>query len=149
MWVFLRPLVKWRIKAILKKLHAVSMQWLFKCNWWLKCVIPWRAFRSVTSRDSVPMPTWNLPYPVAPPFESAATNWPTALAVPCAASSNWISDTIMLSSITEPQFVHTASPRPQSTSMSDEPQFLHFKLLDIVPLVLRFTDTFFNRIGCR
>lgn len=33
--------------------------------------------------------------------------------------------------MTEPQFVQTASPRPLSTSIFDEPQFLHFNPLAI------------------
>ena len=38
-------------------------------------------------------------------------------------SWNWTSDTIMLSSKTEPQFMHTASPRAWSMSISLPPQF--------------------------
>lgn len=68
---------------------------------------------------------------VAPPFESAETNCPIALEVPCLFSSNCNSATIILSSRTEPQFVHTASPLAGSTSMSEPPQFLHFRPDDI------------------
>lgn len=67
-----------------------------------------------------------LPNPVAPPLESAETNCPIAEAPPCAFSWNSTSATIILSSNTEPQLVHTASPRAGSTSMSEDPQCLHF-----------------------
>lgn len=66
------------------------------------------------------------PKPVAPPLDSADTNCPMVEAPPWAFSWNSISATIILSSNTDPQFVHTASPRAGSTSMSEDPQCLHF-----------------------
>ncbi|TNN66964.1 hypothetical protein EYF80_022737 [Liparis tanakae] len=46
-----------------------------------------------------------------------ATNWPTADEPPPPVSTNSTSDTMMLSSSTEPQVMHTASPRAASTSI--------------------------------
>lgn len=60
---------------------------------------------------------------------SAETNCPTAEDTPPLPSTNWTSDTMMLSSRTEPQPVHTALPRAWSTSMSDPPQVLHTREL--------------------
>lgn len=149
MWLFFRPLVRFLDKAILKKLWAVSTQWFERWRILQRWLIPVLAFRKVTSLDSVLVPTWNFPYPVAPPFESADTNWPTAEEFPTAFSSNCTSETMMLSARTEPQFVQTAkskqtlvkhfpkrfryeivnlpsSPLALSTSISLELQFEHF-----------------------
>lgn len=66
--------------------------------------------------------------PCPPPFTelqntpSSDTNWPTADEPPPLFSTNCTSDTMMLSSSTEPQPVHTASPRAASNSMSVPPQ---------------------------
>lgn len=60
---------------------------------------------------------------------SAETNCPTAEETPPLPSTNWTSETIMLSSRTEPQPVHTALPRAWSTSMSEPPQVLHTREL--------------------
>lgn len=56
---------------------------------------------------------------------SAATKRPTACDPPPPVSTNSTSDTMTLSSRTEPQPMQTASPRAWSTSMSVQPQFLH------------------------
>lgn len=63
---------------------------------------------------------------------SAETNWPTAEDTPPLPSTNWTSDTMMLSSSTEPQLVHTALPRAWSTSMSEPPHVLHSRELMVV-----------------
>lgn len=49
----------------------------------------------------------HVSHPDYSPFESADTNWPTAEEFPTAFSSNWTSETMMLSQRTLPQFVHT------------------------------------------
>ena len=56
---------------------------------------------------------------------SEDTNCPTTVDAPLLCSWNVISDTIMLSSSTEPQLVHTASPRAWSYSISVPPQCEH------------------------
>ena len=60
---------------------------------------------------------------------SAETNWPIADEPPPLFSTNWTSDTMMLSSRTDPQLMHTALPRAWSTSMSEHPQVLHTREL--------------------
>ena len=60
---------------------------------------------------------------------SAETNWPTADEPPPLFSTNVTSETMILSSKTEPQPIQTASPRAWSMSMSVPPQFLHWREL--------------------
>ena len=56
---------------------------------------------------------------------SEETNWPTAEVTPPLPSTNWTSETMMLSSNTEPQLVQTAFPLAWSRSISAHPQALH------------------------
>lgn len=68
---------------------------------------------------------------------SAATKRPTACEPPPPVSTNSTSDTMTLSSSTEPQPMQTASPRAWSTSMSAQPQFLHtFGLMALPPSLM-------------
>lgn len=60
------------------------------------------------------------------------TNCPITEDAPVACSSNWISDTMIWSSNTDPQFVQTASPLAGSLSISVQPQWVQTPVLDIV-----------------
>lgn len=64
---------------------------------------------------------------------SSDTNCPTADEPPPLFSTNCTSDTMMLSSSTEPQAVHTASPRAASSSMSVPPQVRHTRPVMVGP----------------
>lgn len=63
---------------------------------------------------------------------SRETNCPTAEEPPPLFSTNCTSETMMLSSSTEPHPVQTASPRAESTSMSEPPQAAHTRPPDIL-----------------
>lgn len=73
---------------------------------------------------------------------SEETNCPMALDPPRLFSWNWTSETMMLSSSTDPQPIQTASPRAWSMSISLPPQFE--QTCDIIPitLIVSFDKTF-------
>lgn len=70
---------------------------------------------------------------------SEETNWPTTDDAPVLCSWNDTSDTIILSSSTDPQLVHTESPLAWSCSMSVPPQLEH-----TVGMVARQVGMFYN-----
>ena len=73
---------------------------------------------------------------------SEETNCPMALDPPRLFSWNWTSETMMLSSSTDPQPIQTASPRAWSMSISLPPQFEQTcDIILITPLVF-FNKTF-------
>ena len=140
----LRPLVKFSCNAILKNPNAVSIQcWLSLSIWpslLSRCLATKRERErgdiarwsnmlvlpccSVTSLESLLSPWWNPApdrAPLAPPPPLADTNCPTREEAPLLCSWKVTSLTMMLSSSTDPQPVHTASPRAGSYSMSVPP----------------------------